>query len=177
MDPIYVPWVPNDTPYFFHIKDWERPFDRFRYGVKIPFEVGLALGLLRHFDGKTNLYSAKVVRGMLYTAFPFLGLGFFYSSGAFIAGHLRHKEDGYNHVVGALTTIPLIRKCLSFHATTAIAMYGTLFVTVLKIHGVRYRGKPKLVKPESGCRSSFDWYLWSKAKPADSGYLTYSLFK
>ncbi|CAK9818500.1 hypothetical protein ANTPLA_LOCUS9791 [Anthophora plagiata] len=143
MDPIYVPWVPNDTPYFFHIKDWERPFDRFRYGVKIPFEVGLALGLLRHFD----------------------------------AGHLRHKEDGYNHVVGALTTIPLIRKCLSFHATTAIAMYGTLFVTVLKIHGVRYRGKPKLVKPESGCRSSFDWYLWSKAKPADSGYLTYSLFK
>lgn len=170
------PWVPTPRTSFFDIPDGERPFERFRYGLKIPFGAGLAIGWVYHISRNTDFHNAKTTGKMFYTAFPFLGLGFFYCGGTFIAGHLRQKEDELNHVIGVLTAAPLVRKFLDFRATFIVVTYTALFMAFFKHTAMENKDKPKQ-KYVPRATGSYDWYIWSKAKPADAGYLTYSIFK
>ncbi|CAK9796434.1 hypothetical protein ANTQUA_LOCUS782 [Anthophora quadrimaculata] len=170
------PWVPTTHTPFFRIPDGERPFERFRYGIKIPLAVGLALGWSYHISRHPDFHNAKTTGKMLYTAFPFVGLGFFYCGGTFIAGHLRKKDDEFNHVIGVLTAAPLVRKFLDFRATFIVVTYTALFMAFFKHTAMENKTKSyqPLTKKAVG---GYDWYIWSQSKPADAGYLTYSLFK
>ncbi|CAK9826505.1 hypothetical protein ANTRET_LOCUS4345 [Anthophora retusa] len=150
---LHQPWVPGPRTFFYDIPDGERPFERLAYGLKVPAAVGFAVGWTYHISR----------------------VGFFYLGGSFIAGRIRQKEDELNHVIGVLTAAPLVRKFLNFRSTFIVVTYAALFLSFFKYTTMELRDKEELRFPKP--TGSYDWYIWSKQKPADAGYLTYSLFK
>ncbi|CAK9826504.1 hypothetical protein ANTRET_LOCUS4345 [Anthophora retusa] len=172
---LHQPWVPGPRTFFYDIPDGERPFERLAYGLKVPAAVGFAVGWTYHISRNPDFHNAKTTARVLYTAFPFIGVGFFYLGGSFIAGRIRQKEDELNHVIGVLTAAPLVRKFLNFRSTFIVVTYAALFLSFFKYTTMELRDKEELRFPKP--TGSYDWYIWSKQKPADAGYLTYSLFK
>ncbi|XP_017755146.1 PREDICTED: uncharacterized protein LOC108547226 [Eufriesea mexicana] len=80
--------------------------------------------VMRGAEFNTNATVGKMIRG------SFLGgrLGLFYFGGTYLSSQIRKKDDFFNNIIGACTTIPLLRQYMALHYTYPImvAVIGTI---------------------------------------------------
>ncbi|XP_017792661.1 PREDICTED: uncharacterized protein LOC108574563 [Habropoda laboriosa] len=169
-------WKTNN---FFKAPDGEKPFQKIYTSFKVTSGVGILLGLTRSCLTDANMYNHITVGRVIHTTFPIVGFGFLFASGTFIAGNLRKKDDDWNHIIGALTTAPLVRKFFSFHTTVVIVTYMCILAAVCKSSIMHLKTEGFDINKElkiTYSANTFDWYYWSKTKPPNTTYLDRKLF-